>query len=100
LNSIVNLFNQHPFWSTAILTWVSTTGVSAFISSLPAPTATSSPFYVFWFKFMNAVLAGNVSRATNTKVESSPNFQAAVNVQTTQAGVAPIVVTPVEPAKP
>lgn len=51
---------------------------SSFISALPSPQATSSAFYQFSFKFLN-VLAANISRASNTKVEASPNFQAAVN---------------------
>jgi hypothetical protein len=51
---------------------------SSFISALPAPQATSSTMYRFFFTFLN-VLAANISRANSTKVESSPNFQAAVN---------------------
>lgn len=51
--------------------------VSAFVSSLPAPTTTSSVFYVFIFKFTNT-LSANLVRAYGTKVEASPNFQAAV----------------------
>ena len=51
---------------------------SAFISALPAPTASSSTMYQFWFKFLN-VLAANIARASSTKVEGSPNFQQAVN---------------------
>jgi hypothetical protein len=67
---------------------------SAFISALPAPTATSGTGYKFVFSFLN-VLAANIARAKGATVESSPNFQAAVNVQTAQAGIAPIVVQPV-----
>lgn len=63
MNAIIQLFNQHPFWSTAILTWVSNYGVSAFVSSLPVPTAASSGFYQFIFRFSNVVLAQNPSRA-------------------------------------
>lgn len=50
---------------------------SAFISALPAPTATSSAMYQFWFKFFN-LLAANIARAKSTAVENSPNFVAAV----------------------
>ena len=57
---------------------------SAFVSSLPAPTATSSAKYQFWFKFFNTI-AGNLSRAKMTAVESSPNFQDAVNKANAQA---------------
>jgi hypothetical protein len=46
---------------------------SSFISALPAPTATSSTFYQFAFKFLN-VLAANIARARNNAVESSPNW--------------------------
>lgn len=78
MNALINLFVAHPYICSVISTWLSTVGVSAFISSLPAPTAASSPFYVFFFKFTNAVVAGNITRATNTRVESSPNFIPAV----------------------
>jgi hypothetical protein len=66
------------------------------VSTMPAPTANSGFFQVWVFRFSNAI-ASNLSRAFSTKVESSPNFQAAVNVQTTQQGVAPITVQPVTP---
>lgn len=79
MTAIINLFNQHPFWATAILTWVSNYGVSAFVNSLPAPTAQSKPLYVFFFRFATALLAQNPTRAVSTKVEASPNFQDAVN---------------------
>jgi hypothetical protein len=79
VNFIVNLFNQHPFWTTAITTWITTTGASAFVSSLPAPTNKSTQFYIFMFKFLNRVISGNFSRANNSSVESSPNYQDAVN---------------------
>jgi hypothetical protein len=46
---------------------------SAFIGALPAPTATSSTGYQFAFKFLN-ILAANISRASSTAVENSPNF--------------------------
>jgi len=67
---------------------------SSLISSLDAPTATSSPSYRFWFKFLNA-LAANFARAKSTAVENSPNFQAAVDIQTTQAGLPKIAVQPI-----
>jgi hypothetical protein len=52
---------------------------SAFVSSLPAPQAGSSMFYIFIFRFTNA-LAANLSRAYSTSVEQSPNFVAAVAI--------------------
>jgi len=42
-------------------------------NSLPAPTATSSDRYIWWFKFSNS-MAGNKERANNTSIENSPNF--------------------------
>lgn len=78
MNQLYAFFSQHPFIATAITTWLSNTGISAFINALDAPTATSSPWYRFAFKFFTAVFAGNIARATNTKVESSPNFIPAV----------------------
>jgi hypothetical protein len=95
LNAIIAFIQAHQTSSALVAYYIAI----AFGGSLPAPQATSSMFYQFVFKFVNT-LSGNLSRAYSSKVESSPNFQAAVNVQTTQAGVAPIVVTPVEPAKP
>ena len=69
---------------------------SSFISALPAPGANSGAWYNFWFKFLN-VLAANIARAQNAKVESSPNFQAAIDVQTKQAGLPQMDVQPVAP---
>lgn len=51
---------------------------SAFIGSLPAPRVDSTQLYLFVYKFLNT-LGGNLTRAFATKVEGSPNFQAAVN---------------------
>jgi hypothetical protein len=79
---------------TAIVTWITNVGFTKIVSALPAPAATSSTRYIFWFKFLNNFM-GNASRANNSAVESSPNFQAAVDIQTTQAGVPPITVQPV-----
>ena len=42
-------------------------------AALPAPTATSTSRYIFWFKFANN-LARNPERSNNTSIESSPNF--------------------------
>lgn len=73
---------------------------SAFISALPSPQATSSTVYRFFFQFLN-VLAANIARAQNSKVESSPNFMEAVNIQNAKTGEKKVVVamTP-EEAKP
>lgn len=52
--------------------------VSAFIGSLPAPRVESTQMYLFLYKFANT-LGGNLTRAFSTRVEASPNFQAALN---------------------
>jgi hypothetical protein len=67
----------------------------SFVGSLPAPQASSSMFYQFVFKFVNT-LAGNLSRAYASKVESSPNFVAAVNLQNAKTGEEKVVV-PITP---
>ena len=74
---------------------------SSVISSLDAPTADSSAFYRFAFKFLNA-LAANFARARSTAVESSPNFQDALNRQTDQVGQPQIkaMVSPTPDVKP
>lgn len=74
MNTIWQFLNDHQVLCTLAGGYV----WSAFISALPAPQGTSSSMYQFWFKFLN-VLAANIARASSTKVESSPNFQAAVN---------------------
>ncbi len=74
MNTIVSFVTAHQVLSTFIVTSV----WSSFISALPAPTATSTPWYQFVFRFCN-YLAFNISRGNSTKVENSPNFQAAVN---------------------
>jgi hypothetical protein len=74
MNTIVSFVTNHQVLCTLIVGYV----WSSFISALPSPQVTSSPFYVFIFKFMN-VMAANIARAQNSSVESSPNFQAAVN---------------------
>jgi hypothetical protein len=91
LTQIWNFFQAHQVLCTlaAGYTW------SAFISALPAPTATSTALYRFWFSFFN-YLAANIARAQNSKVESSPNFVDAVNIQNAKTGEAKIVV-PITP---
>ena len=74
MNIIVGIYTAHPYIATLVSYWV----LSAFIGALPSPTANSSALYVFIFKFSNS-LGGNLLRALSTKVESSPNFQNAVN---------------------
>lgn len=73
MSTIVSMFLQHQVLYTFALSTIWT----ALISSLSAPTKDSGALYVFFFKFLNAV-AGNIQRAKNTSIESSPNFQHAV----------------------
>jgi hypothetical protein len=82
-----NFLVAHQVLATVVVGYV----WSSFISALPSPTAQSGQFYVFAFKFLN-VLAANISRASGSKIESSPNFQAAINKQTDMAGIPPISV--------
>jgi hypothetical protein len=58
---------------------------SAFISTMPAPMANSGIAYRWVFGMFN-VIAANISRATSTKLEASPNFQAALNQQQVAQG--------------
>jgi hypothetical protein len=74
MSTILAFVTAHQVLCTVIVGYV----WSSFISALPSPQATSSPVYKFFFQFLN-VLAANIARAQNSKVESSPNFQAAVN---------------------
>lgn len=72
---MMGLIHYHPAFVTLIIYYI----LSAAISSLPSPTATSTKFYFWFFRFSNT-LAANLSRAYSTAVESSPNFQAAVKL--------------------
>ena len=47
---------------------------SAAIGSLESPTATSGPFYSWFFKFSNT-LAGNLFRAFSSKLPGGANAQ-------------------------
>lgn len=68
------------------------------ISSLEAPTKDSPAWYRYMFRFLNA-LALQFKRMF-PKIESSPNFQDAVNIQTEKAGMPPIAVKQPAPAEP
>lgn len=81
LTAIWNFPFNHPIAFAAICTGTGQVAQwtwNSFIGALPAPTATSSPKYKFWFKFLN-LFAANLERAKGPKVEESPNFQDAVN---------------------
>lgn len=92
MNPVWQFVTDHQVIATAVVGYI----WAALIGALPAPTATSSTTYQFAFKFLN-LLAANISRST-AKVENSPNFQAAVNIQTDLAGQPAIkVITPAKP---
>lgn len=73
-------------------------GISAFISGMPAPTATSGTAYKWAFSSLN-IIAANLTRATSTKLEKSPNFQDALNTQQAIAGQPPTTVVQPPPVK-
>jgi hypothetical protein len=87
LNLLIQFFNEHQVLCSLAAGYI----WSAFVSALPAPSAQSGPLYKFWFSFFN-LLAANISRAQNTKVESSPNFAPAMNALNAQHGVKKAVV--------
>ena|SRR5271155_450265 len=91
MDTLYNAFLGHPalfltIWTGAftLFQWV----FSAYASSLRAPTAQSSQNYVSWFAIVNSV-AGNLARINPPKVENSPNFEAAVNLQREIVGQQP-----------
>jgi hypothetical protein len=71
-------------------------GFIALVGGMPAPTATSSTAYKWAFSSLN-IFAANFARAAGPKIENSPNFQAALNIQ--QAGQGQLQ-TPVIPTPP
>lgn len=75
---VSEIFQAHPYLASAVATWIFNNIVTNAITSLPAPTKDSTAKYVWFFKFSNAILAGNIKRAQSTAVENSPNFQDAV----------------------
>ena len=79
LSSIWNYIGSHGW--TVLLSYVI---YNAFVGSLKAPTATSSQAYISVFAILNAI-AANFGRIS-PKVENSPNFQPAVNLQQRIAG--------------
>lgn len=68
------------------------------VSSMEAPTKESSAFYRYSFRFLNG-LALQLKRIF-PKVEASPNFQDAIDIQTAKAGLPPIAVQPPAPTEP
>lgn len=70
----MDFFHAHPF--LLLFSWWI---FSAAIGSMPAPSAKSSAFYEWSFKFLNTI-ASNIARAYNNRVESSPNFIPAAEI--------------------
>lgn len=75
---LASLLNSHPTLTPVVATWLLNNVATAAISSLPAPTKDSKPFYVWSFKFLNTVI-GNIQRAKSTTLEQSPNWKDAVD---------------------
>jgi hypothetical protein len=90
MSAVWNFISAHQATSTLVGYMV----FSNFVGSMPSPQANSSPFYRWAFAFLNA-MASNLTRAISQKVEASPNFQAALNIQTSQANQPQINVQPV-----
>lgn len=84
----------HILLHSEVIHFVLYIAVSAFISGMPAPTVTSSNGYRWAFSSLN-IFAANIHRGTSTTVESSPNFQDALNKQQVQAGQQETVAKPV-----
>lgn len=81
MNALIGFISSHEVIAALVAYYV----VSAAVGAMPAPGATDGKGYNFWFKFLNTV-GGNLTRAFNTYVEASPNFQPAVNLQQKMAG--------------
>lgn len=81
--TVVQWINSHGFICLFIYYLM-----SAATGSMPAPTATSSSLYVFFFKFLNT-FGASIFRAFSTRIEGSPNWKPALD----KANAAP-------PAKP
>jgi len=85
---LIQLFQQHPYWASIVSTWLFNNVITAFVSSFPSPTKDSGLKYVWWFKFSNTLI-GNIMRAKNTTLETSPNWVDAVVKATGQTPPAP-----------
>lgn len=71
------MFIHHSHFIVGVVTWLLCTVFTVMVGALPAPTAQSTPKYVYWFKVLN-VFAGMVQRGHSTAIENSPNFLPAV----------------------
>lgn len=75
---MIQWITRHPHLFVGIATWVFNNVATVLISSLPAPTKSSSAAYVYWFKVGNTII-GNIARAHSTDLELSPNWEDAVS---------------------
>jgi hypothetical protein len=89
----LNWIIRHPYLAGALGTWIFNNIVTVLVSSLPAPSGGSSPRYIYWFKVANTIV-GNIARASSTRLEGSPNWEAAVNahIEKIQQQAAAIVI--------
>lgn len=94
MNTLIQLFQQHPYSLSIAGTWIFNNVVTAFVSAFPAPTKDSRVAYVVWFKFSNGMI-GNIKRAQSTEIEKSPNWNDALD----KAGQPPSM-DQVNPPKP
>jgi hypothetical protein len=77
MHDLIVLIRDH--WGVIVLAVVAAFKaiVDLVANALPAPTATSTQEYIFWFKLVNNASL-NFNRAkNNARVEDSPNFVAA-----------------------
>jgi hypothetical protein len=88
MNIVAQFVEQHPYLVSAVATWLVNNVITALISSLPSPTATSTVKYQYWFKVLNTI-SGNVQRARSTAIEQSPNWQDAVDRHLAGLGIPP-----------
>jgi hypothetical protein len=73
--------------------------VTVLVSELPAPTKDSTQKYIYWFKVTNKIV-GNWQRAKSTKLENSPNWQAAVEAHVQQLADSGLIIAPKPNGKP
>ena len=88
MNSIIAFAQQHPYIFSASVTYGTSYVITVLVTNMEAPTAQSTSRYRYWFKVLNA-FAGALARAANSRVERSPNFEAAVAIQTGQTPKTP-----------
>jgi hypothetical protein len=72
IEAIFDFINTHGVFDMGVM-WV----ISVMVTSMAAPTKDNGPFYVWFFKCSNT-LVGGMTRALDSRVESSPNFPDAV----------------------